>query len=40
VVRASDADEIIDDRIDILRLDRRCVVHARVFHRAALKIVI
>ena len=30
LVRASDADEIIDDRIDILRLDRCFVVRARV----------
>ena len=28
LVRVSDADEIIDDRIDILRLDRCFVVHA------------
>ena len=33
LVRASDADEIIDDRIDILRLDRCFVGHARVCHR-------
>jgi hypothetical protein len=28
LVRVADADEIIDDRIDILRLDRCFVVHA------------
>ena len=38
LVRASDADEIIDDRIDILRLDRCFVVHARVCHRRKLHI--
>jgi hypothetical protein len=38
LVRASDADEIIDDRIDILRLDRCFVVHARVCHRRKLYI--
>jgi hypothetical protein len=38
LVRASDADEIIDDRIDILRLDRCFVVHARVCHRRKLNI--
>jgi hypothetical protein len=38
LVRASEADEIIDDRIDILRLERCFVVHARVCHRRKLYI--
>jgi hypothetical protein len=38
LVHTSDADGIMDDRIDILRLDRCIVVHARVCHRRKLSI--
>ena len=38
LVCAHHADEIVDDRIDILRLDRCFVVHARVCHRRKLYI--